>query len=162
MQRLFGLDAPQRATRLPRRPGSRPGPRRPVSLRPRDRHLSSGATGHGKHAGRRNGAKVNRPPSRDERTRRSLRLVVPPRLLLRTPPVTDDACETGWRPVRVLVHVRIARRGLRSDRRPAKDSAIPNAEGPFTVGIEHWKGSLPECSTGPLRYAAGIRRCSEE
>jgi hypothetical protein len=99
---------------------------------------------------------VNRRPSRDERTQRGLRLVVPPRLLLRTPPVTDDACETGWRPVRVLLHVRIARRGLRSDRSPAKDHAIPKTEGPFTVGIEHWKGSLPECSTGPLRYATVI------
>ena len=156
MQRWFGLDGPQRATRLPRHPGSRPGPRRPVSLHPRDRHFSSGAAGHGKRADRRNGAKVNRPPSRDRRTHQGLRPVVPPRLLLRTPPVTGDACETGWMPVRVLVHVRIARRGLRSDRNPAKDHAIPKTEGPFTVGIGHWKGSLPKCSTGPLRYATVI------
>lgn len=87
---------------------------------------------------------------------RSLRLAVPPRLLLRTPPVASDACETGWRPVRVLVHVRIARRGLRSNRSPAKDHAIPKTEGPFTVGIGHRKGSLPGCSTGPLRHATGI------
>jgi hypothetical protein len=156
MQRWPGLDTPQRATRIPRHPDSRSGPRKPVSFRPPERHLSSGPERHGKRAGRRNGAKVNRRPSRDERTRRSLRFVVPPRLLLRTPPVTDDACETGWRPVRVLLHVRIARRGLRSDRSPAKDHAIPKTEGPFTVGIEHWKGSLPECSTGPLRYATVI------
>jgi len=53
----------------------------------------------------------------------------------------------------VLVHVRIVRRGLRSDCSPAKDHTIPKTEGLFTVGIEHWKGSLPECSTGPLRHA---------
>jgi hypothetical protein len=56
----------------------------------------------------------------------------------------------------VLVHVRITRRGLRSDSRPAKDCAIPKTEGLFTVGIEQRKGSLPGCSTGPLRYAAVI------
>jgi len=44
----------------------------------------------------------------------------------------------------VLVHVRTARRDLRSDRVPAKDHAIPKAEGLFTVGIECQKGSLPE------------------
>jgi hypothetical protein len=60
MQRWFELDAPQRAARIPRHPGSRPGPRRPVSLHPRERHLSSGPAGHGKRAGRKSGAKVNR------------------------------------------------------------------------------------------------------
>jgi len=60
MQRWLELDAPQRAARIPRHPGSRPGPRRPVSLHPRERHLSSGPAGHGKHAGRKSGAKVNR------------------------------------------------------------------------------------------------------
>jgi len=60
LQRWLELDAPQRAARIPRHPGSRPGPRRPVSLHPRERHLSSGPAGHGKHAGRKSGAKVNR------------------------------------------------------------------------------------------------------
>jgi hypothetical protein len=53
----------------------------------------------------------------------------------------------------VLLHVRTACRGLRSDCSPAKDRAFPKTEGLFTVGIEHWKGSLPECSTGPPRHA---------
>jgi len=60
VQRWFELDAPQRATRIPRHPDSKSGPRRPVSLHPRERHLSSGPVGHGKRAGRKSGAKVNR------------------------------------------------------------------------------------------------------
>jgi hypothetical protein len=60
MQRWLELDAPQRAARIPRHPGSRPGPRRPVSLHPHERHLSGGPAGHGKRAGRKSGAKVNR------------------------------------------------------------------------------------------------------
>jgi hypothetical protein len=62
MQRRLELDAPQRATRIPRHSDSRSKPRRPVSLHPRERHLSSGPVGHGKRAGRKSGAKVNRSP----------------------------------------------------------------------------------------------------
>jgi len=64
--------------------------------------------------------------------------------LFRAPFVTSDACETGWRPVRVLVHVRIVGLGIRSDCRPAKGSAFPNTSGAFhrwnrmAEGIAPW------------------------
>jgi hypothetical protein len=53
----------------------------------------------------------------------------------------------------VLLHVCIDRRGLRSDWLPAKETAFPKTEGPFTVGIECRKGLLPETPdrTSPLR-----------
>jgi len=44
---------------IPRRSASRAEPRRPESLRPRERHCSSGPAGHGKRAGRKSRAKVN-------------------------------------------------------------------------------------------------------
>jgi hypothetical protein len=64
--------------------------------------------------------------------------------LSRAPFVASDACETGWRPVRVLVHVRIVSQGIRSDCRPAKGSAFPNTSGAFhrwnrmAEGIAPW------------------------
>jgi hypothetical protein len=42
----------------------------------------------------------------------------------------------GWKPIRVLVHIRIADRGLRSDCAPAKEHAFPKTEVLSTVGIE--------------------------
>lgn len=130
---------------VPRQPDSRSGPPRPVSLGPHTRHCSSGHAGHGNRAGRKSGAKVNRDALAGAADPiRSLRFEVPPRLLSRTPPVTRDACKTGWKPVCVLVHVRITRRGLRSDRPPAKVVAFPKTEGLFTGGIGCRKGSLPE------------------
>jgi len=62
--------------------------------------------------------------------------VVPPLSLFRAPPVAGDACETGWKPVRVLLHVRIVGLGLRSDCTPAKECAFPKTEVLFTAGIE--------------------------
>jgi len=56
----------------------------------------------------------------------------------------------------VLVHVRTARRGLRSDCDPAKGRAIPKTEGLFTVGIGHGKGSLPDM---PDRTSSPRDRC---
>ena len=64
--------------------------------------------------------------------------------LFRAPFVTGDACETGWKPVRVLVHVRIASQGIRSDCCPAKGCAFPNTSGAFhrwnrmAEGIAPW------------------------
>jgi len=92
---------------------------------------------------------------------RSLRFEVSPRWLFRTPPVTRDACKTGWRPVCVLLHVRIARRGLRSDRPPAKVVAFPKTEGLFTGGIGCRKGSLPETpdrTFAPRGRTSALRR----
>jgi len=57
-------------------------------------------------------------------------------LALRAPHVAHDACEMGWRPIRVLVHVGIVRRGFCSDCDPAKEHAFPKTEVLFTVGIE--------------------------
>jgi len=57
-------------------------------------------------------------------------------LALRAPHVADDACEMGWRPIRVLVHVGIVSLGRCSDCVPAKDHAFPTTEVLFTVGIE--------------------------
>jgi hypothetical protein len=153
MQRRLELDAPQRATRVPRHPGSRPGPRRPESLRPRERHLSSGPAGHGKRADRKSGAKANDRSLAGAPDPRSLRPEVPSHWLLRAPPVTGDACETGWRPVRVLLHVRIVGLGLRSDCAPAKGRAIPKTEVLSTAGIEWRKGSLP----GPPDRTSSLR-----
>jgi hypothetical protein len=59
----------------------------------------------------------------------------------------------------VLVHVRTARRGLRSDCAPAKERAIPKTEGLFTVGIEHGKGSLPDMldrTSSPRDRCSGV------
>jgi len=137
MQRWLELDAPQRATRNPRHPDSRSGPRRPVEPSPPPATPFKWAS---------RTWETRRPKERSEgepdfsREKngpwRSLRFEVPPRLLFRTPPVTGDACETGWRPVRVLVPACITRRGFRSDRSPVKDYAILKAEGLCPVGIE--------------------------
>lgn len=49
----------------------------------------------------------------------------------------------GWRPIRVLVHVRIAGLGLRSDCVPAKERAFPKTEVLFTARNRVTEGIAP-------------------
>jgi hypothetical protein len=191
MQRRFELDAPQRATRFSptlglesRTPRARKlllprtTPFRwvretpPTNFRlPKARHTFVCRRWR-KRAGRKSGAKINVACSR-ERARPSEACASRFFLFaLRAPPVTGDACEMGWNPIRVLVHVRIV--GHPDALARAGDKvfvliALPRRRTPFRKPrcFSPWESndrrdrSLNH-STGPLDDATGSRFCHRE
>lgn len=131
---------------IPRHPGSRPGPRKPVSFRPHERHLSGGPAGHGNRAGRKSGAKMNRHclatmanPIGDCSPRSFL-------CALSNPSCHSRCVRDGLEPIRVLLHVRTDRRGLRSDWSAAKRDRLSENRGAFHRGNRMPEGIAP-CDT---------------
>jgi len=86
----------------------------------------------------------------------------PSSMLVRAPLVAGDACETGWRPVRVLLHIRIADLGRRSGSPPRRCVPFrrPRCFSPWepSDGRDRSLGH----PAGPARYAADVRLCIGE
>jgi len=173
-----------------RRSASRAEPQEPESSCSHERHLSGGFVRHlrqtfvrrrpdtlscvgwRKHAGRKSGAKINVACS-CERARPSEACASRFFLFaLRAPPVTGDACEMGWNPIRVLVHVRIVGHSdalARDGDKVFVLIALPRRRTPFRKPrcFSPWESndrrdrSLNH-STGPLDDATGSRFCQRE
>jgi len=148
---------------IPRHPDSRSGPRRPVSLHPHVRHLSSGPVGHGKRAGRKSGAKANRislagntDPGEACASRSLLDCSSEPLLSLAMRARWDGGpfafFYTSAPPAEAFVPIVLPRR-ITPFRKPRGFSPWESNDG-RDRSLGH--------STGPPHYATVIRFCSEE